>query len=141
MPIEGSSKAGQESETEDQKTEEKCEKCGAQMVVKSGRFGKFLACSKYPECKTTKPIGIGIKCPEDGGEIAERRTKKGKIFFSCSNYPKCKFASWYRPVPKGCPECGASILVEKRTKKEEVLACISKGCGYKEEIQEAQKVL
>ena len=121
--------------SEPQVTDEKCEKCGSPMVFKAGRFGKFLACSNYPECKTTKAIGIGVKCPEDGGDLVERRTKKGKIFFSCSNYPKCKFASWYRPVAKSCPDCGSGVLGEKRTKKEEALVCVKKGCGYKEELQ------
>jgi len=115
-------------------TGEKCEKCGSPMVLKSGRFGEFLACSKYPKCKTTKSLSIGIKCPEDGGDIVERKTKKGKIFFSCSNYPECKFATWYKPVSKNCPKCGAGILVEKRTKKEEALVCLKKDCGYKEEL-------
>ncbi len=127
--------SGQQTETESQMTDEKCPKCGSPMMLKSGRFGKFLACSKYPECKTTKAIGIGIKCPEDSGEIVERRTKKGKIFFSCSNYPKCRFATWYKPVAGNCPKCGAAILAEKRTKKEEALICLKKGCGYKETIQ------
>jgi DNA topoisomerase-1 len=117
-----------------EQTDEKCEKCGSPMVIKSGRFGKFLACSNYPQCKTTKPMGIGINCPEDSGEIVEKRTKKGKIFYSCGNYPKCKFATWYRPVPKKCPKCGTDILVEKKTKKEEVLACIKKECRYKEAL-------
>ncbi len=133
-PLEGEGTEAKTIQTEE--TDEKCEKCGAPMVLKSGRFGKFLACSKYPECKTTKAIGIGIKCPEDGGEIAERRTKKGKIFFSCSNYPKCKFATWYRPVAKDCPECGTKILAEKRTKKEHALICINKECKYKEELEQ-----
>lgn len=119
-----------------EQTDEKCKKCGSPMVIKPGRFGKFMACSKYPECKTTKPIGTGVKCPEDDGELVERRTRKGKIFYSCSKYPKCKFATWYRPVSRKCPECGTGILVEKRTKKEESLVCLKKGCGYKEEIQE-----
>jgi DNA topoisomerase-1 len=120
--------------TDMQQTDEKCEKCGSPMVLKSGRFGKFLACSRYPECRTSKPLGIGIKCPEDGGEIVERKTKKGKIFFSCSNYPECKFATWYRPVSKSCPKCGVDILVGKRTKKEKALVCLRKDCGYKEEL-------
>jgi DNA topoisomerase-1 len=124
----------EKSEIEKLQTDEKCEKCGSPMVLKSGRFGKFLACSRYPECKTAKPLGIGVKCPEDGGEIVEKRTKKGKIFFSCSNYPKCKFATWYMPVSKNCPKCGAGILVEKRTKKEEAILCLRKGCGYKEKF-------
>ncbi len=129
------SDSGQQAETESQLTDEKCPKCGSPMILKSGRFGKFLACSKYPKCKTTKPVGMGIKCPQDDGEVVEKRTKKGKTFFSCSNYPRCKFATWYKPVQKNCPKCGASILVEKRTKKEEVLACIKKDCSYKEELQ------
>ncbi|MBI5025820.1 MAG: type I DNA topoisomerase [Nitrospirae bacterium] len=106
-----------------EKLEEKCEKCGSPMVIKTGRFGKFLACSRYPECKTTKPLSIGIKCPEDSGDIIERKTRKGKTFFSCSNYPKCTFATWYRPVSKTCPDCGADFLVEKKTKKGEFLIC------------------
>jgi DNA topoisomerase-1 len=134
MPLEGQTSSGKGAEAEEQHTDQKCDKCGSAMVLKSGRFGKFLACSRYPECKTTKALGIGIKCPEDGGELVERRTKKGKLFFSCGNYPKCKFATWYRPVSKKCPGCGATIMAEKRTKKEEVLICLNKECGHKEEL-------
>ena len=134
-PLETDEAGNMVSAAEIQETDEKCEKCGAPMVLKSGRFGKFLACSKYPECKTTKAIGIGIKCPEDGGELVERRTKKGKNFFSCGNYPKCKFATWYKPVARKCPDCGSGILVEKRTKKEEAIMCPNKECSYKEEMQ------
>ena len=120
-----------------QETEEKCEKCGSPMVLKSGRFGRFLACGKYPECKTTKAISTGIKCPEDGGDIVERRTKKGKVFFSCGNYPNCKFATWYKPVNRRCPQCDAAFLVEKKTKQGEYIACLNKECKYKEELREA----
>jgi len=103
------------------------------MVIKSGRFGKFLACSKYPECKNTKPFSTGIKCPEDGGDIAERRSKRGKLFWSCSNYPKCKFASWYKPVSRKCPKCGADFLFEKRNKGGDItFFCHKKECGFKE---------
>lgn len=116
-------------------TSERCPKCGSPMVLKSGRFGRFLACSRYPECKTTKAISIGISCPEDGGELVERRTKKGKLFYSCSNYPKCKFATWYRPAQRSCPVCGTSILVEKHTKKGDYIACVKKDCKYREEIE------
>lgn len=122
---------------EAQETAEKCEKCGSPMVLKSGRFGRFLACSKYPECKTTKAISTGIKCPEDSGDIVERRTKKGKVFFSCGNYPKCKFATWYKPVNRKCPQCDAAFLVEKKTKQGEYIACLNKECRYKEELHEA----
>jgi len=116
-----------------QLTDEKCEKCGSPMVIKSGRFGKFLACSQYPECKNTRPLSTGIKCPKDGGDIVERRSKRGKQFWSCSNYPGCKFASWYKPVAKKCPECGTDFLLEKRSKAGDVTYfCHNKECGYKE---------
>ena len=132
---EGGGSNGQGSSV--QETGETCEKCGSPMVLKAGKFGRFLACSKYPECKTTKPISTGIKCPDDGGEIVERSTRKGKLFYSCGNYPKCKFATWYKPVNKKCPDCDAAFLVEKRTKQGEYLTCLKKDCKYKEELQEA----
>jgi DNA topoisomerase-1 len=120
-------------ETNSQQTDEKCDKCGSPMAIKSGRFGKFLACSKYPECKNTKPFSTGIKCPEDGGDIAERRSKRGKLFWSCSNYPKCKFASWYKPVSRKCPKCGADFLFEKRNKGGDItFFCHKKECDFKE---------
>ena len=114
-------------------TGENCPKCGKPMVIKTGRFGKFIACSDYPACKTTKAITTGVKCPECGeGELTEKRSKKGKVFFSCSRYPDCKFATWNRPVPEKCPQCGASFLVEKYSKSEgNYIACIKEGCGYK----------
>lgn len=118
-----------------QKTDEKCEKCGSPMMIKSGRFGKFLACSKYPDCKNTKSLSIGIKCPRDGGDIVEKRSKKGKSFWSCSNYPQCKYATWYRPVPKKCPNCNADFLLEKRDKTGNTIHfCHEKECGYKETV-------
>lgn len=116
---------------------ESCPQCGAPMVIKSGRYGRFLACSKYPSCKTTKPITTGVKCPESncGGEITEKRSKKGKVFYSCTRYPECKFAMWDKPVPQPCPQCGAPFIVEKKTRSAGGrMACIKKGCGYKEEI-------
>ena len=109
-----------------EETDEVCEKCGATMVIKTGRYGRFLACSNYPECKNTKPIPLGVKCPEDGGEIVERRTRKGKVFYGCSNYPDCKFAVWDEPVAVSCPNCDAEILVKKNTKsKGEFLKCLN----------------
>jgi len=127
----------QEPKPLSQMTEETCEVCGSPMVLKSGRFGKFLACSRYPECKTTKPLSSGVKCPEDGGDIVERRTKKGRSFWSCSNYPKCRFATWNRPVPKKCPSCGADFLLSKREKTGElILFCRKKECGYQEKLED-----
>jgi DNA topoisomerase-1 len=115
-------------------TDKKCEKCGADMIIKRGRYGKFLACSNYPDCKTTMPIGSGIKCPLDGcdGEVIEKRTKRGKVFYGCSKYPKCKFASWNKPVPEKCPQCGNPFLVEKMKRGGEVtIECPEKECDYK----------
>ncbi|MGA2192394.1 MAG: type I DNA topoisomerase [Nitrospirota bacterium] len=123
-------------------TDEKCPKCGSPMVVKSGRFGKFLACSAYPSCKTTKPISLGVDCPKcKEGFLSEKRTKSGKTFFGCSNYPKCDYATWDRPVPRKCPDCGHPFLVEKYSKKEGVkVICPNKECGYKEEPAPEQAV-
>ncbi len=115
-------------------TDELCPKCGSAMVVKRGRFGKFLACSRYPECNYTQGMSTGVTCPEDGGKIVERRSRFGKVFYSCSNYPACKFAIWYKPVLRSCPRCGAPFLVEKYSKKTgPYIACLKKECGYKEE--------
>ena len=114
-------------------TDEKCEKCSSPMVIKTGRFGKFLACSAYPECKTTKPIPLGVKCPQDGGDLAQKRTKKGRTFYACSNYPKCEYAIWDRPVNKPCPNCHAAFLIEKYSKQAGTsVQCRNEECGYKE---------
>jgi DNA topoisomerase-1 len=97
---------------------EKCEHCGKDMVVKIGRFGQFLACSGYPECKNTKPLnsGVGVSCPAENcdGEVVERTTKRGRIFYACSRYPKCTFRSWDEPVAMTCPFCSCPYLVEGR---------------------------
>ncbi|TDX45311.1 DNA topoisomerase-1 [Halanaerobium congolense] len=118
-----------------EETDEVCEKCGSPMVVKYGRYGKFLACSSYPECKNTKPylIKTGVDCPEcEDGEIIERTSKKGRTFYGCSNYPDCNFMSWNKPVKKPCPECG-SLMVEKTTKaKGKHYKCTNKECGHTE---------
>lgn len=112
-----------------------CEKCGQPMVTKAGKFGKFLACSGYPKCRNTKSIGTGIKCPLDGGDIIQRKTKKGRLFWSCSNYPSCNFAVWNKPVPKICPLCNKGLLAEKTDKSGKALhICTNKGCKYSEEI-------
>ncbi len=101
----------------DRPTDEVCKLCGAPMVIKTGRYGEFLACTRYPECKHTRPIPLGVKCPTCGtGELAERRTKRGRSFFGCSNYPDCTFSTWYRPVPETCPQCGY-LGAEKRMTK------------------------
>ncbi len=116
-----------------------CPNCGSPMALRTGRTGRFIACTKYPECKTTMSLGIGITCPEAGcgGEVVEKRSKKGKVFFSCSRYPDCKFASWDRPRAQNCPECGGNFVVEKYSKDGRLtLKCPKKGCRYKEEVKE-----
>lgn len=119
---------------EPEMTDEKCPKCNSAMVIKTGRYGKFLACSAYPGCKTTKPISLGVDCPTGcGGQLSERRTKRGKAFFGCTNYPKCDFATWNRPVARKCPSCGSPYLEEKYTKKDGAqVVCPNKDCTYKE---------
>jgi DNA topoisomerase-1 len=114
------------------RVDERCPQCDSQMIVKEGRYGKFLACSRYPDCKGTKSMSIGVNCPQEGcgGSLVQRRTKKGRIFFGCNNYPNCRFALWERPVPKACPQCGASFLVEKRRKDGVKLVCKKEGCDY-----------
>lgn len=109
-----------------------CEKCGHEMVYKMGRYGKFLACSNFPDCRNTKPIlkKTGVPCPKCGkGEVVERRSKKRRIFYGCERYPDCDFVSWDKPIPRKCPKCG-SYLVEKKEKKAKTVQCPK--CDYRE---------
>ncbi len=123
-------------------TDEVCDKCGKPMLVRFGRYGKFLGCSGYPECKTimpmVKPKSLGIACPDCGeGEILEKRSRRGKIFYSCNRYPNCKFASWDQPVAQPCPVCHAPFVVEKTTKRAgTVRRCIKEGCTWQETVGE-----
>lgn len=118
---------------EDKPTGEMCELCGKPMVIKAGRYGDFIACSGYPECKNTKPIvkTIGVKCPKCGKDIVKKKSKRGRVFYGCSGYPNCDMSYWYKPVNKTCPVCGA-LLVEKKTKDGKHLVCSESECGYKE---------
>ena len=108
----------------------KCEKCGRMMVYKQGRYGKFLACPGFPECRNTKPIlkKIGVKCPDCGGEIIERKTKTRKIFYGCSNYPDCKFTSWDRPTEQRCPKCGHVLFERTDRNGDKKLFCTNEAC-------------
>ena len=115
-------------------TDEKCPTCGSPMIIRRGRFGEFMACSKYPDCKTTAPITIGVMCPKEGcgGYLTEKRSRRGKVFFGCANYSKtkCDFVSWDRPVPRPCPQCQAPFVVEKVSKSGVRLRCLKEGCGW-----------
>ena len=122
---------------EDEVTDEICEKCGRNMVIKIGRFGKFLACPGFPACSNAKPLleKIDVPCPEcDHGEVVLRRSKKGRTFYGCSNYPECSFVSWDKPTGERCPHCN-SIMVERRTKKGKLIICSNKECNYEPEQQ------
>ena len=103
-------------EIKDEPTDEICPNCSRPMVIKTGRFGRFISCTGYPECKTTKPIvkDTGAKCPKDGGMVVERRSRKGRTFFGCANYPKCDFVSWDRVIPEPCPVCGSHVVAKTR---------------------------
>ena len=132
VELEVADKAIEKVEVEDQLTDELCEICGKPMAIKSSRFGEFLACSGYPECKNTKPIvkKTGISCPDCGGDIVAKRGRSGKTFYGCSNYPTCNKAFWYKPTDKKCPECG-EILLERNLRNAK-LVCSNEKCGYKE---------
>lgn len=122
-----------EIEIKDEPSGIECEKCGNEMVYKMGRYGKFLACSNFPDCRNTKPIlkKIDVKCPKcKEGEVIERRSRKGRTFYGCDQYPKCDFVSWDKPLADPCPSC-KSLLVEKRTRKKVTIKCTE--CDYKKE--------
>ena len=117
-------------------SEEVCDVCGRKMLIKNGRFGKFLACSGFPECRNTKPFlnKIGVSCPEAGcsGEIIKRKTKKGRIFYGCSNYPKCSFMIWSKPINKKCPKCNYILMENKDKKRGFYYKCSNSNCNYQE---------
>lgn len=134
-----------QTETEPVYSDQTCDKCNAQMLIKEGRYGKFLACSAYPDCKNIQPLekpkGTGIACPECGeGELMEKKSRRGKIFYSCNLYPKCKYALWNLPLAKTCPKCGFPILEEKTTKRQgTVHRCPQEDCDYSLQIAEPDK--
>lgn len=122
----------------EEETDEVCEKCGRKMVVKVGRFGKFLACPGYPECKNTKPLVLRTKakCPECGGDVIEKKTRKGAAFYGCSNYPNCNFMTWDLPSDEVCPRCGKSLF----RRKGNVLYCPdTEGCGFTKPVSRKKK--
>lgn len=136
--------SGEEQE-EPEVSEEKCDKCGAPMLIKTGRYGKFLACSAYPGCKNiqplVKPTALGITCPEcKEGELMEKKSRYGKIFYSCSRYPQCKYALWDQPIDEPCPKCGYPVIVEKVTKRFGTYRkCPTENCDYKLVLMEPEK--
>ena len=123
-----------EVELKDEESDEECELCGRVMVYKLGRYGKFLACSGFPDCRNTKPIvkDTGVKCPRcETGSIIERKSKKSRIFYGCNRYPECDFVSWDKPIARPCPKC-SQMLVEKKRKKQGI-SIVCTACDYQEE--------
>ena len=122
---------------EEDTTDIPCDKCGRMMVIKTGRYGRFLACPGYPECKNAKPliVNTGARCPICGGEIIERKSKKGHVFFGCGSWPKCNFMSWDPPAGENCPECGKALFKKKTGK----VVCMAEGCGYEKSVPGKKK--
>jgi DNA topoisomerase-1 len=124
-------KQGMTAAKPDQILDEKCPKCESNLVLKQGRFGEFTACSNYPACKYVKQKSTGLVCPKDGGDVVERKSRRGKVFFGCANYPDCDFVLWNRPVLEPCPQCGEKFLIEKITKRHgRQLMCHKEDCDY-----------
>lgn len=124
-------------ELKDEESDVVCEKCGRNMVIKHGRFGKFLACPGFPECRNTKPIltEIGVTCPQcKEGQVVMRNSKKGRRFYGCSNYPQCDFVSWDEPSKEKCPECQGYMVIKRARAKNDRLVCSNNDCGYSKEI-------
>lgn len=127
---------GVKIELEQDKTDIVCEQCGRQMIVKFGRYGKFIACPGYPECKNIKKFVVkaGVQCPKCGGEVIVKKSKRGRVFYGCEKYPDCDFVSWYMPTTEKCPHCG-EILYKKAGKKPK-LFCQTDGCSFEKEYEE-----
>ena len=113
-------------------TNEKCPKCEKPMLIKTGRFGQFMACSNYPECKTTRPIPLDFKCVREGcgGDLVTRRSRRGRMFYGCNKYPDCSYVSWDPPVKEECPKCKAPFMSERKLKKMRRLTCPVDSCGH-----------
>ena len=126
------SKGGLTAAKPDQLLDEQCPRCDSNLVVKQGRFGEFTACSDYPRCRYVKLKSTGVACPKDGGDIVERKSKRGRTFYGCVNYPGCDFTLWSRPLAESCPTCGAPYLVEKISKRSgHQVLCNNDDCDYK----------
>ncbi len=130
---------GESAQAEPEPAGINCDKCGRPMIFKQSRFGRFIGCSGYPECKNLKPITMGIPCPQEGcgGELTERRSKRGRAYFGCANFPTCRFVVWQRPVVTPCPKCGAPFLTQRGGRGKRFVACWREGCDYRRETESA----
>mgnify|MGYP000894205772 FL=1 len=117
----------------DQESDEKCPQCGRNLVYKDGRYGRFLACPGFPECRFTKPLieELDVACPECAiGRVVKRRSRRGRAFYACSRYPDCRFTSWNEPTNDKCPQCGSYMVKKNNKRSGNQLACSDKTCGY-----------
>jgi DNA topoisomerase-1 len=132
-PLEG------EEEPQPEPTDEKCDECDAPMVIRSGRFGRFLACTRYPECKGRRPLltKTGASCPDCGGDLVERRSRKGRTFYGCAKYPKCSFVVWNKPLTQACSQCGG-LLTAERQQTEGKLRGRCSACDWRGEVAEEE---
>ncbi|WP_265094878.1 DNA topoisomerase family protein [Staphylococcus pseudintermedius] len=133
--VERAEKEMEKVEIKDEPAGEDCEVCGNPMVIKMGRYGKFMACSNFPDCRNTKAITkpIGVTCPKcKKGDVVERKSKKNRIFYGCSNYPECDFVTWDKPIGRDCPKCQHYLAENKKGRATQV---VCSNCDYKEEVQ------
>ncbi len=123
---------GQKVKVPDEETDIICEKCGRKMVIKTGRYGKFLACPGFPECKNTKRIVVSTpgRCPKCGNPVVQKKSQRGRIFFACEKGTSCGFMTWNTPTDKVCPKCGSTLFLKKG--RNSMYLCEKEGCGYKE---------
>ncbi len=130
---------GDSAQAEPEQAGVTCDKCGKPMIFKQSRYGRFIGCSGYPDCKNIKPITMGIPCPQEGctGELAERRSKRGRAYFGCANFPTCRFVVWQRPIVTPCPKCGAPFLTQRGGRGKRIAACWREGCDYRRELESA----
>jgi len=128
--VEKAEKEIERVEIKDEVSDVVCDKCGRMMVIKYGPHGKFLACPGFPECRNTKPIltKIGVKCPKCGGDLIERHSKTGRLFYGCANYPSCRFTSWDKPTNMVCPDCGSMMVEHMDRRGHKILHCSNEKC-------------
>jgi len=119
-----------------------CPECGAMMVYKMSRYGEFLACPNFPECRHTQPIlkAIDVACPECGSRIIERMSRKGRRFYGCEKYPECEFVSWERPVAEKCPECGGRMVLKRAAKDKTYHVCVNETCHTRIEVENGEGI-
>ncbi len=136
--VEAAGENMQRQHIEPEKIGEQCPECGGDLIIREGRYGRFIGCSNYPECKYTRPIvdDTGVKCPKDGGRILKKRSRKGRIFYGCENWPKCDFVTWNAPINVRCPQCGSVLTRANKT----TAKCANTECGFTMPLKEALKL-